>query len=169
MAWAGRPSLPALHIWQASEATAILTQIEQLTDPGWTDYSSTLAWTASGTAPAFGNAVKVAQWRRPTDCDLIHVQGKVTYGTTSTYGTGTHFYNLPVAAASSQISMAGGGGAFCLDSGVQEYLAGVKIESSTTFRMPIGGGSAAGSVGQTVPHTWGSTDIVSWNFFYVPA
>jgi hypothetical protein len=129
------PSLAVGHEPTAAELKQITDQVDSLTSPGWTDYSSTFAWTSSGTAPALGNGTKIAEYRRSASSDLVEVIIKLTFGTTSTYGTGVFFFSLPVTAATNA-QVLPVGWAYALDSGVQEYAGICKTESAgTTFRV----------------------------------
>jgi hypothetical protein len=150
----------------ASDITALVNTHDSLlaTTP-WVDFSGTVAWTATS-APAFGNATKVARYIQAVSSPLVIVHYKFTWGSTTTYGTGSWLFSLPVTASASMVNTAGSGGAFLLDNGVQEYEAGIKIDSTTTVKITIGGGSSSGSVTATAPFTWGSTDLVSALFSY---
>ena len=170
MSWSNRPSAAAGAYPRADEVEAILDQIDQLTDPGsgtWTDFSSTLAWTSSGAAPAFGNATKLAEYRRPSGSDMVDVRIKITFGNTTTFGTGVYFLSLPANAATNQIAF-GAGWAYALDAGIQEYGGICKIENATTFRM-IPASNNTDSVtnwGQTAPFTFGNTDVLAAQLRY---
>lgn len=63
---------------------------------GWTTYSS--AWTAVTTNPTLGNGTIVSQYRtlgRVVDFEVI-----VTFGSTTSAGSGNYYLTIPLAAAS---------------------------------------------------------------------
>lgn len=140
------------------------TSIGSLIAPGWTDFSSSIAWTSTGTQPAFGTTAKVAAYRRPTDSDVVDYYWKLTFAT-ATFGTGVYSLSLPVTAHSSVVNTAIGQ-AYSLDLGTQEFSGIVKCQTSTTIIVvvPSGGGWAA-----TVPQTWANGDILSGWVRYRPA
>lgn len=153
------PVLPAGHIPTADELAAWSDQIDALTNPPETDWAASVAWTSSGTAPALGNAVKVAKyWRTPNGLWVDTFQ-RVTFGTTSTFGTGVHFWSLPVTAAADQVASAIGE-AYGLDAGTQEYTGVIKLESATTCRVIPAEDTSATNWGQTSPFTWGNGDSI---------
>lgn len=61
----------------------------------WTAY--TPSWNSTGTQPALGNGTATGFYIAAGD--LIVFRFKITLGTTSTVGTGTYSFGLPVAAA----------------------------------------------------------------------
>lgn len=154
----------------AEDLNELSTAIDNLRSPGWTNWASSIAWTSSGVAPALGNAVKTAEYRRPTDMDMLDGWMVVTFGGTSTFGTGVHFWTLPVAAHANMVGHAIGT-AYALDAGTAEYGGIIKCETTTTFRvMPaVNSADDESNWGPTTPFTWVSTDIVRAFFRYRPA
>lgn len=167
MTWTHRPTLNPGEYPDGAELEAILDQIDSLTAPGWTSYASSLSWTSSGTAPAFGNATITAEYRKTVDSDLIDVRVQVQFGTTTTFGTGVYLWGLPVAAASSEVGFTVGTG-YGIDTGTQEYGGVVKIDTSGLFRVLPASNSTDSPTnwGQTAPFTWGSTDVFRAAFRY---
>lgn len=170
MSWTGRPAnlgKPG-HYPTGAELEAILDQIDSLTAPGWTAY--TPAWTAFGVAPAIGNGTATGAYRQSTDMDLVIVRGNLTFGSTTTYGTGIYFFSLPVAASAGWIGCAGGTG-YALDTAVQEYAGVVKIDGSTTLRiLPASNNTdSTANWGPTAPFTFGNGDSVRFQVIYEPA
>jgi hypothetical protein len=169
VSWSTRPSEPAGHKVTAAEMKATLDQIDTLTAPGWTSYSGTFAWTSSTGTPALGNGtLNFAEYRRSADSDLISVRIKITFGTTSTFGTGVWFFSLPVTAGTNQAVMTAGW-AYALDAGTQEYSGVCKIETAgTTFRV-LPASNATDNVNNwsgASPFTFGSADVFSAQLMY---
>jgi hypothetical protein len=166
--WTGRPDLYAGAYPTGAQLEAILDQIASLTDPGWTDWSSSLAWTASGTAPALGDATRSAEYRRAAGSDMVDLIWKITFGGTSTFGTGVYFFSLPFTAhANYRVTAVGT--ALATDTGVAEYAGVVKIESGgTTMRiMPASNsGDSVSAWGQTAPFTFASGDVIGGTLRY---
>ena len=160
--WTGRPSNRSGRGIRGLEWEAVLDQIEALTSPGYTSY--TPAWTATGTAPAIGNAVVTGRYRRSTDSDLVRVEFNIVFGTTSTYGTGTYRFSLPVAASTTAQTTTVGI-AYLLDSGTIVRPGSTGFISSTTISIA----SDSGEVGQTVPYTWTTSDQIRVTLEYEPA
>lgn len=134
----------------------------------WTTY--TPAWTASGTPPALLNGTLTGRWLRMNQ--LIIAELSLTMGSTTTFGTGVYFFSLPSTASASSIVFNAAGQAWALDAGVKETGGICKIEAGgTTFRIsgaPIAAGTGD-NWGQTVPFTWGSTDVLTARVMYEPA
>lgn len=128
----------------------------------WTDYSSSLAWTSTGVAPAFGNAVRSSIYRETTG--NVDFDFSVIHGTTSSYGTGIWIYSLPITAHSGEVDRAVGS-AWVLDAGTIRRCATVQLASTTTVRLV----SDAGDVGASVPFAWGNTDALAAGIRYRPA
>lgn len=101
------PTFAAGQRLTAATLQQLSTQIDSLTNPGWTSYNPT--WAASGTAPAIGNGTLTGRYRRSTSSDLVYVEIRQTWGTTTTDGTGTWNWTLPVTASASAVSTIGAG------------------------------------------------------------
>lgn len=123
--------------------------LQGLTDP-WTSWS--IAWTASGTAPALGNATTNCSYLQAGK--LVIAKFVVTFGSTSTYGTGTYSFSLPATAAGTTYGL---GVAWALDASANtRNVMAVAQNSATTFQLQAHGQTA--TVGQTVPWTWANGD-----------
>lgn len=163
MTWTGRPSIPAGKKILASDFTAIMDQIDQLTAPGWTSF--TPGWTSSGTTPAIGNGSINGYYRRPAGSDLIEVRGILTWGSSTTPGTGIWRLGLPVNAATNEVGRSAGA-AYVLDSGTQRWAAAAYIQTASYLHIVNGAG---GDVGLGVPMTWAVNDVLAWRAVYEPA
>lgn len=158
MTWSSRPAswgVPG-HANRGTEYEAVLDQIALLTTPN--EATWTPAWTSSGTAPAIGNATVTGKyWQAPGGL-WVDAFMKVTFGSTSTYGTGVFFFSLPVTAASDQVASSIGV-AYYLDSGTAEGGGIVKCESTTLLRVVPAEDTNSNNWGQTSPITWTTNDV----------
>jgi len=125
-------------------------------EAGWANYTPT--WTASGTAPAIGNGVQQAAFMQIGHTTQYRIV--LSFGSTTTFGTGIYSFALPVAARA---------GAGIVHGVVRGFNSGVGIFSG--FALSNTGGatislslptSAANcslvDVGQLVPWTLKSGD-----------
>jgi hypothetical protein len=128
----------------------------------------TPTWTSSGTAPAIGNAVVNGQFLKIGK--LVHAYGRITFGSTSTFGTGNYSFALPVTALAAATGNTPAGTALMVHSTV-EGMATTSLTTATTFQVQLGTtylGTAV-VVGQVVPWNWANGDILSWNITYEAA
>jgi hypothetical protein len=111
----------------------------------------TPTWTSTGTAPALGNGTISGFYYRVKNIVFFTVD--VTFGSTSTYGTGGWVFTLP------PIAMAGaqqrGGTCLLTDSGVNVYTATMLAASTVNFGCSV---PSAGRVSATQPFTFGTGD-----------
>lgn len=139
-------------------------KLNALNEPGWTSYGS-IAWSSSGTQPVVGNGSLAGRYRQTVDSDLVIFEFRLTMGSTTTYGTGTYFFSVPVTPSSIATSNAAG---YCyfLDSGTQDKIGGLKFEDNTKV-TPVG--ATGGVVTPTNPHTWANGDQIKGTILYEPA
>ena len=145
-------------------SAARLNNMEAGISPVYASYTPT--WASSGTAPVIGNGVFVAQWLQIGK--LVHFFGTVTFGSSSTFGSGTYTFTLPVTA--SVLNPAGG--VFLFDSSASNYaLATAFLTSSTAFQITYGATylGALTHVGASAPWTWATSDQIGWNLTYEAA
>jgi hypothetical protein len=126
----------------------------------WANYA--VAWTAVGVAPSIGNGSQIGRWSRFNRLAIAEVL--TTWGTTTSSGTGVWFFSLPVAASSTGVNL-GGGSWFANDLVTQDYSGACKVETTTTFR----GVWHTGSIGGTVPFTYGTGDTLRMQVLFEPA
>lgn len=134
----------------------------------YTSYTPT--WTDTGAAPAIGNAVVVAQYLQIGK--LVHAYGRITFGTTSTYGAGSWSFALPVTASANGLAASAVGVAQMYDSSANAFgLALAQLGTTTTLRAEFGatylGADTLASA--SAPWTWATGDILSWNITYEAA
>lgn len=99
----------------------------------WTSY--TPSWTATGTAPAIGNGQLLGKWQQIGKS--IDVQINVIPGSTTTFGTGSYSFSVPVASDSTP-AITAIGGAYLLGT---DHWIGVTVispgASAITIQLPI--------------------------------
>lgn len=164
------------------EANALLTilgagtNLQVLQSAGGTtvnwggSYSAyTPTWAASGTQPVLGNGTLAGRFVQFGK--LVHFYIHVVAGTTTTFGTGSYTFGLPVTGA----SVAGSplGPAYALDSSASVFAYAAAIYATTaTFNVqqpatwPTG---IANSFGQTAPWTWATSDTLDISGTYEAA
>jgi hypothetical protein len=146
---------------------AVLTASQMNGIGEWTDYTPT--WTATTTNPAIGNGTIVGRYARIQN--LVMVQFNITFGSTTTKGSGQYRISLPVTAATtlSQYSVLGSG--YLLDASAASVWTTailVPASSTTTVGIKITGGSY-GDVTDTNPFTFTNGDEINGTFFYKAA
>jgi hypothetical protein len=150
-------------------SAARLNNMELGISPPYIAYTPT--WTASGTAPAIGNALVTGRYVQIGK--LVHCYGRVSFGSTSTFGTGTYSFALPVTASA---SVSGGashlGVAFIYDNSANaSTLPQIYALTATTMSFEYAAtylGANAG-ITNTTPWTWAVNDQIAWNFVYEAA
>lgn len=124
----------------------------------------TPTWTSTGTAPAIGNATVNARYFRIGK--FVHAAIAITFGSTSTYGTGAYRFALPVALAG---GLAFSSSVYLSDSSTGNFVMGVaQIESGTTFSLLYAAtylGAGTG-VGAAAPWAWATNDILHVDLMY---
>lgn len=126
----------------------------------WQPY--TPAWTASGVAPAIGNGSITGAYMKVGR--LVVYRIAMTTGSTSTYGTGQYRWSLPVAAAVTGYIF-GNGTIVDISAGARFNRVALALTTTTIDLMT----EAAVEVGQTVPMTWATGDIVNIQGVYESA
>jgi len=130
----------------------------------------TPTWTSSGTAPAIGNAAVVGRYVQIDK--VVHCYGRITFGSTSTFGTGVWSFALPVAASANAITAQLSGAAFLYDSSANAMgiaLAAITSSLVMTTEYPATWLGTLAQAGQLTPWTWATGDIVEWNTMYEAA
>lgn len=172
-AYTGTPALPDADlvsggIIYAADIGAINTAVHGVVD-AWTDYSASISWTASGTAPALGNATVASCYMQANK--LVTWQGSIFFGSTSTFGTGNYTIAWPVTPAAAVVSSSGiTGSAFFYDNSASTARqAGICVSNGTLGIQFYPGGGTLGVVGQLVPFTWAVSDRLIWCITYQAA
>lgn len=118
-------------------------------------------WASSGTQPAIGNGTFFGLYRQMGKHVFAFIS--LTMGSTTTFGTGTYTFTLPVTAIGSYGAI---GAAYILDSGTANRSAICWNITTTTVQLVS---SADGDVGATVPQTFAVSDIILANILYEAA
>lgn len=124
----------------------------------WSTFTPT--WTASGTAPAIGNGT-VSGFYQEIGVGLL-VVGHLVFGSTSTYGTGNYSFATPVSTELNSLTYAGTGTALLVDTGTATRF-GMVVVLASTIQIHYTD-TTTSLVGQTVPHTWASTDEIHFSY-----
>jgi transcription elongation factor len=166
----------APRTWVAAETvTAALfnahlrDNLKAIADP-WVSY--TPAWTSSGTAPALGNGTIVGA-SRTLGPKTVHFYILLTMGSTTTYGTGTYRLSLPTAAASRGTSAGMVIAGHLWDNGVALWgVQSCRFVTTSTIELLAPTATADARlavVAQTVPFTFGNTDVITISGTYEAA
>lgn len=134
----------------------------------WATFTST--WAASGTAPAIGNGTIVGSYARVGT--TIHFRISLRAGSTTTYGTGSYTFSLPVTAATisgTSTLPAWFGTAMCLDVSAPAYKTGILQIASAATACNVINTATGGFWGQTDPQTWANTDYLQLGGTYEAA
>jgi DNA/RNA endonuclease YhcR with UshA esterase domain len=140
----------------ATQAAAGNHTHTQLSPSAWTAY--TPVWTASSTNPGLGNATLTGHYAQIGS--TVHFRIRLRAGSTTTFGTGSYRFTLPVEAVA-VFSGAGEiiGQAAILDNSLGDrYVRHAYTFSSTICSLVDEAGVA---VTNTVPFTWASLDNLS--------
>lgn len=151
----------------------IVTAAQMNTIAGaWTSY--TPVWTAATTNPAIGNGTITGRWKTLGD-NLVIGQINITTSTsgTTTFGSGSYSWSLPVAASSAQLSFFPIGQAYVFKgSGGGEVGGTCRLFNSTTVQALAAPTTGSGTVwSSTVPLTWSTSSFIFFalQFIYEPA
>ena len=118
----------------------------------------TPTWSSTGTAPDLGNAdVRCEYTRRGM---YIRAKYFIKFGTTTTFGTGTYKFSIPVNRYTSTTTMFVGVALLKDRAGVVETL----FQSSDDSIRPFDGSGNA--MTPTAPVTWASTDVLCMDIEY---
>jgi hypothetical protein len=145
-----------------AQLQAMVNQIDSLTAPTWTSY--TPAFTGSTTNPTIGNGTITGRWRRAANSDLIQVEGRFTFGSTSTIGSGTLAMSLPHNATATDLAIQKPGPAEVWDVSTTRFNASCALVTASTINFY----SHVGVVTHTFIGTWAVGDSIIWSIDYEP-
>jgi len=132
---------------------------------GGASTSYTPVWTSSGTAPSLGNGTLTGKYSRVGD--LVYFSMKLTFGSTTTAGTGDYSFSLPFTMTNTSNGIAGDAAA--LNDGVAWYTGYtpntvINIQTSK-FICILPSGVA---ITATAPFSFGTADsILAWGSYVV--
>lgn len=128
----------------------------------------TPTWTSSGTAPAIGNGTITGQYSRQGK--MADVLIKMTLGSTSTAGTGTYYWSLPFAPASTTYADIMGSW-LLTDSGAgtrvgtAAYAAGPKVYAQFPLNV-TGTEITMNNIVAGTPLVWNTNDVITFRLRY---
>lgn len=130
----------------------------------WIEYTPT--WTGSSSNPAIGNGVLTGKYIR--NAFLCYVTIEVEYGSTTTAGSGTYKWTIPVPRAAESTAPRLCGSAFAFDTNVGTYYTGVVVAQSTEGNTVSCATHADTSfVGHNTPvATWATGDRIVMSLTY---
>lgn len=128
----------------------------------WTTYTPT--WVSSGTQPTIGNGSITGRYQKVGK--TVFFEMELTFGTTTTPGTGTYQFGLPLLAA----AIRGRGKAVILGASTTRYWGGFWIMTATNALAAYYDNETNHlQCGQGAPATWGAGDYIKVSGFYVAA
>ena len=130
----------------------------------------TPVWVSSGTAPALGNATLTGRYAQIGK--QVHCYGRIVFGSTSTFGSGTYKFGLPVLAAANAVNSRVGGPVELFDTSASATgLGRAQITDNNRFAANYGATylGTLTAIGPAAPWTWATGDIVAWNLTYEAA
>jgi hypothetical protein len=150
----GNRSTTGNAIVDNSSATG--NNINQIEDP--IEQSFTPAWTGSVTNPAIGNGTMQFFWKRTGRS--IRIRGRITMGSTTTFGSGIYSLGFPTALPGVVSNGRAVGAAQGLDSGTA-YIAGACFvaDGGNVINMVANGNTNLW--GALIPQTWAIGDELS--------
>lgn len=122
----------------------------------WSTYTPT--WASSGTAVSLSNGTISGRYMSVGKLGFVDIL--LTMGSSTTFGTGTYSITLPAGWTAAGATNTPVGSVECVDTSVTTSFIGVAkvLSGATTLGFSTHGATAF--VGQTVPMTWASTDIM---------
>ncbi len=114
--------------------------------------NGSVTWSATGTQPVLGNGALTQSVTR--EGNTLHTITSLQIGSTTTFGTGTWLFSVPVAAANKSTAAV-----YMKDNSVGFFYIGIAIieASATTFQIYRDG---AAQISPTVPFTWATDDRI---------
>lgn len=147
---------------EAERSKAVIqatTQRVVVPDVGWKPY--TLLWTSSGTQPVINNGSITAYYIRTGKLCLISYV--FVFGGTTTFGTGTYSFSLPIPSLTSVISAHSIAYLTDTSAGTNQFGMARNVTSAlTTFQIL----SSIGNVAATSPFVWATTDTIRGSLCY---
>lgn len=130
----------------------------------WNTFTPT--WSASVGAPTIGNGTIAAQYCQINK--VVHAHYRLTFGSTSTVGSGTWRLSLPVTAKRSTDVVGTG---YCAD-GLIIYGCFAVLQSTTTvqlFTMKLDLSFTYELVQPAAPFAWSTNDVLEFSITYEAA
>jgi hypothetical protein len=127
--------------------------------------SYTLAIQGTG-SPTVGNGTVTTRWSAVGK--QVHGQGALTLGSTTSFGTASAFFTLPVPARDLATPLIGWASLFDTSAGTagRSALCGCHLDTTSRFNIVAATGEI---VSGALPFSWASTDVLRFNFSYEAA
>lgn len=130
-------------------------------------FNYTLAWTSDGSAPSLGNAVVVSRFR--ISGKHVDVKIQITFGNTSSFGSGNYSFSLPLTSANDGANNMGF--TYVSDASVSgtsyPYFAAVLSNSAViTYFVDSAASGTARRITPTSPITLTTSDAIIINVRY---
>lgn len=122
------------------------------------DLSYVPTWASSGTQPVLGNGTLIGKY--VVKAGLCFVSISLNLGSTTTYGTGTYSFTLPITPKVTSY-----GAARMLSSGTAWFL-GTATASTGAQAVDVTTDNAGNQISPTIPFTWKSGDTLSLSVVY---
>ncbi len=135
-----------------------------MNNPGWATYTPTFS--AAGGGAAIGDGTVTGMWRRVGDS--VEVVSRITFGTTSTFGSGAFRVTLPNSYTRDAAKVLSGsdivpGSAFVLDATnhANDVQCFVQCASGANVLTFVATRSTGAVVSATVPITFAQDDVIN--------
>lgn len=150
---------------EADDIADLDTRLDTIEAGAWTAY--TPVWAATGTAVSLGNGTIVGRYYQVGK--LVVASVRLLAGSTTTFGTGTYSFTLPVAAATTSSLFRVGSG-YCRDTSATSagHFPAIAIIDTASPSVAILANVNA-IVGATTPFTWANTDHLQFTIVYEAA
>ena len=138
-------------------------------DGDWTAWTPT--WTSSGTQPVLGNGTLTGRYRQ--DRKTVTATFRLLMGSTTTYGTGTWTFSVPVPVMNTASHLWVGSGYYRDSSAAASghyfgsVIAGPLGVNALGAAFTVPGPGVV--IGPTAPFTWANTDFLHWTVTYEAA
>lgn len=113
--------------------------------------SYTPAWASSGTQPAISNGTLTGKYIIENSKVTVYISQSM--GGSTTFGTGTYKWSLPLAVVNETL-----GYAYALDSGTAYHLGIAGMKPAEASQVQVYPEAGASPWAQTIPQTWASSD-----------
>jgi hypothetical protein len=121
--------------------------------------SYTPSWISTGTQPSLGNGTLTGNWERRGK--VVNVNIKLTYGSTTTSGTGIFSFTVPLAVSVPLNSVGQS-----LDSGVAFYNAISSVGAWAANSVSLVTAADGANVTGTTPFTFSTNDVIYAQAYY---
>ena len=161
----------APRTWVVGEVVAAATMNTEIRDQfnsmfaAWTTY--TPSWTSTGTAPVLSNGTVTGRYMKIGRSVLCFIN--LTFGSSTTYGSGNYNLSLPVTAASSGVSMVGTAHYLGTARWVGEIVISSAASTCSAFFPAGSGDTRTNFMTATLPETLASGGQLRLGFIYEAA